>query len=111
MNDAVELVHKHHRIRILSRKSGIRIECGQALSVIISRGNHATYGEDDILENTEKQPICIMEPGILAEHKNIDCQVSEVSVAPYSSLSERLDFKLKELPPHLEYVFLKQKSK
>lgn len=65
------------------------------MSIIIGKGNHATYREGDILENIEKQPICSMEPKILAKHKNIDYQVSKVNAVLDTSLPECLDVQLK----------------
>lgn len=45
------------------------------------------------------------------EQKDIDDQISEVSVTPDSSVSTHPNVELKELPPHLEYVFLEKGSK
>lgn len=49
-----------------------------------------------------------METQSLTEQKDIDCQVSEVSVTQDFPSSKHLDVKMKELPKHLEYVFSKE---
>lgn len=81
------------------------------MSVIVSRGNHMFHGEGETLKTTEKQLKCIMGPETPMGQKNIDCQVSKVSVFPDSPSYKHPYVELKELPPHLEYVFLEQNSK
>lgn len=52
-----------------------------------------------------------MESQLLAEQKDIDYQVSKVSVGPHSLPPNQHDVKLKELLEHLEYVLLEEGSK
>lgn len=77
--------------------------------VIVSWGNHMIDGESDSLKRIEKQAIYIIKTQSLIERKDIDCQVSEVSVALELSSSQHPDVELKQLPKKFGVCVLERK--